>query len=173
MMIYLLRGNLVASFRFFVMLGLVSISMSMPPNMRGHARPNVTILVIWSSVGDYAYGYYTDVMVYQKAANQLAKYKSNPAWPFLANYEVVDWQSNQTFLFSYMTKRLNNTLSHPLPPVSVILGAEGGAGLRTAHIANSFGTSTTHALLTCFLLPTSLLSFFPPRCATYPHLFQP
>ena len=130
------RGGKYAAFRLYVMFGFVSSIMSMPSNIR-HTRPNVTILVLWSSVGDYAYGYFPDVMVNHKANSHLAKYKSDPTWPFLANYEVVDWQSNLTFLASYMTTRLNNSLSSP--PVAWVFGAEGSAGLGAAHIANTFG----------------------------------
>jgi len=134
-----LRGQLVA-FRLIVMLGLVSVIMSIPPPTTKHIRPNVTILALWSSVGNFAYGYGTDVMIYYKAANQLAKFHSDPSWPYHANYEFVDWQSNLTFLHSFMHTRLNRTLSHALPPVSVIFGAEGNAGYTTAPIANTYST---------------------------------
>ena len=136
--ILLVRGKMVV-IQLIVLLGLVSFFVkAVPPNMK-HTRPNVTILCLWSSTGNYAYGYSPDVMIYHKAANQLAKYQSDHSWPFYANYEVVDWQSNLTYLFQFMKQRLNRTLSHTLPPISVILGAEGNAGYQSAPIANTFG----------------------------------
>ena len=133
-------------------------------------KPNVTVLVTWASVGDYAYGYSTDVMSEYWNQHLQNKYNSDPTWPFYANVELVDYESNLTYITQFLSQRLNKSSPLGQPPVSVVIAPEGNVGVTNAHIADQFGipyilTSSNPSPTVAGLPSTGLLPISPP---TYP-----
>ena len=98
-------------------------------------KPNVTVVVAWASEGDYAYGYFTDVLTNYWAQHLLDKYNTDPTWPFYARVELYDYQSNTTGVTQYLMERLNASSPMGQPPVSAVIAPEGNVGFVNAYIA--------------------------------------
>jgi hypothetical protein len=94
---------------------------------------NITILIFYSSKGIYNYGYGIDILVNHWIEHLNYKFQTN-VFPFRTNVELVDYQSNLTFIDYFFKKRLIST-----PEVSAILAPEGPVGRHYASFASSYG----------------------------------
>lgn len=128
---------------------------------------NVTILALWSSQGDYSYGYGIDKMINYWSDHLKYKAKYVPDWPFNANVELVDYQSNVSYCAAFLTNRLQQ-----LPKVSAIMAPEGNVGERLAPIASQKNipyilTSTTPHPIQYDLQPNHTTAFYIEAPAMY------
>ena len=101
-----------------------------------HVKPNVTILALWASEGDFDYAMYTDLLVNSWSAHLSERELNDPTWPFHATVELYDYRSDAALLEEKLMTRLNSSRSQP--PVGVVLAPEGDMGYNYGYIAKQF-----------------------------------
>ena len=95
--------------------------------------PNVTIVALWSSKGQFAFGYGSGMLVNHWAQHLTHKANTDPTWPFRANVELIDYESNVSFVTHYLIRRLTQ-----LPPVSAIMAPEGPVGTALSAMVSKY-----------------------------------
>jgi hypothetical protein len=122
-------------FPIWALIGAINITIKVA-TATTKAKPNVTIVALWASEGDYNYGMYTDMLINYWAEHLAEREMNDPTWPFHTSVELYDYKSDTDVLENYLQTRLNSSLGHP--PVSVVLAPEGNLGYDYGYIATKF-----------------------------------
>jgi hypothetical protein len=89
--------------------------------------PNITVLAFYASTGVYNYGYGIDILVRSWGDYLTHRAQTDPAWPFQAHVELIDYRSNLTYLDGVMKTRIGTGTT-----VGAVLAPEGPVGVQYA-----------------------------------------
>ena len=96
--------------------------------------PNITILAFYASTGVYNYGYGIDTLVRSWGDYLTHRAQTDPTWPFQAHVELIDYQSNLTYLDGVMKARMTGP-----DRVGAVMAPEGPVGVYYAPYVARFG----------------------------------